>query len=130
MPASGETSEDISRASVVLQENIILGGDLNVITVNKEKVDSLFLALTISNGSQQKELIRRAQGKSVVHLRNSDLMKVILLFPSIVEQQAIGEFFLNIDDIIVSYKDKISEMENLKKKLLYKRGKACYCNLL
>ena len=118
VPASGETAEDISRASVVEKSGIILGGDLNIIYPDENKVDSIFLALTISNGSQQKELIKRAQGKSVVHLRNNDLEKVVLHYPSMEEQQAIGAYFSNLDNLINSYREKISQLETLKKKLL------------
>ena len=118
VPASGESAEDISRASVVEKSGIILGGDLNIIYPDENKVDSIFLALTISNGSQQKELIKRAQGKSVVHLRNNDLEKVILHYPSMEEQQAIGSYFSNLDQLIISYQDKITQLETLKKKLL------------
>ena len=118
VPASGESAEDISRASVVEKSGIILGGDLNIIYPDGKKVDSIFLALTISNGSQQKELIKRAQGKSVVHLRNNDLEKVILHYPSMEEQQAISAYFSNLDQLITSYQDKITQLETLKKKLL------------
>jgi len=118
VPASGETAEDISRASVVEKSGIILGGDLNIIYPDENKVDSIFLALTISNGSQQKELIKRAQGKSVVHLRNNDLEKVVLHYPSMEEQCAISVYFSNLDNLIVAHQDKISQLETLKKKLL------------
>ena len=118
VPASGETAEDISRASVVEKSGIILGGDLNIIYPDENKVDSIFLALTISNGSQQKELIKRAQGKSVVHLRNNDLEKVVLHYPSMEEQRAIGSYFSNLDNLINSHQEKISQLETLKKKLL------------
>ena len=118
VPASGESAEDISRASVVEKSGVILGGDLNIIYPDENKVDSIFLALTISNGSQQKELIKRAQGKSVVHLRNNDLEKVVLHYPSMEEQQAIGAYFSNLDNLINSYQEKISQLETLKKKLL------------
>mgnify|MGYP001732573283 FL=1 len=118
VPASGESAEDISRASVVEKSGVILGGDLNIIYPDENKVDSIFLALTISNGSQQKELIKRAQGKSVVHLRNNDLEKVVLHYPSMEEQQAIGSYFSNLDQIITSYQEKITQLETLKKKLL------------
>ena len=118
VPASGESAEDISRASVVEKSDVILGGDLNIIYPDENKVDSIFLALTISNGSQQKELIKRAQGKSVVHLRNNDLEKVVLHYPSMEEQRAIGSYFSNFDNIINSYQEKISQLETLKKKLL------------
>ena len=118
VPASGESAEDISRASVVDKSGVILGGDLNIIYPDENKVDSIFLALTISNGSQQKELIKRAQGKSVVHLRNNDLEKVVLHYPSMEEQQAIGSYFSNLDQLITSYQEKITQLETLKKKLL------------
>ena len=118
VPASGESAEDISRASVVEKSGVILGGDLNIIYPDENKVDSIFLALTISNGSQQKELIKRAQGKSVVHLRNNDLEKVVLHYPSMEEQRAIGSYFANLDNLITSYQEKISQLETLKTKLL------------
>ena len=57
---------------------IILGGDLNIVKFNTE-IDTSFIALTISNDRQQKELSKKAQGKSVVHLRNSDLKEVYLV---------------------------------------------------
>ena len=50
IPASGETAEDISVASVVGKSGILLGGDLNIITPPSE-IDSAFLALSISNGN-------------------------------------------------------------------------------
>ena len=118
VPASGESAEDISRASVIKKSGVIIGGDLNIIYPDENKVDSIFLALTISNGSQQKELIKRAKGKSVVHLRNNDLEKVVLHYPSIEEQRAIGTYFSNLDNLINSYQEKISHLETLKKKLL------------
>lgn len=118
VPASGESAKDISRASVVEKSGIILGGDLNIIYPDENKVDSIFLALTISNGSQQKELIKRAQGKSVVHLRNNDLEKVVLHYPSMEEQQAIGSYFSILDNLITTHQEKISQLETLKKKLL------------
>lgn len=118
VPASGESAEDISRASVIEKSGVIIGGDLNIIYPNENKVNSIFLALTISNGSQQKELIKRAQGKSVVHLRNNDLEKVVLHYPSMEEQRAIGLYFSNLDNLINSHQEKISQLETLKKKLL------------
>ena len=58
VPASGETAEDIARASFVQISGILLGGDLNVIKPNS-LINPIFLALTISNGNQKKELSKR-----------------------------------------------------------------------
>ncbi|WP_406895395.1 restriction endonuclease subunit S [Bacillus cereus] len=119
VPASGETSEDISRASVVSKSGVILGGDLNIVKP-KNEIDSTFLALTISNGKQQKELSKRAQGKSVVHLHNSDLKEVNLLFPEKEEQTKIGGFFKKLDDTIALYQCELEKFVELKKAMLKK----------
>ena len=99
VPASGESAEDISRASAILKKGIILGGDLNIIHPLPD-LNAIFLAITISNGTQKRELSRRAQGKSVVHLRNQDLKQVNLLYPNLEEQQKIGSFFKHLDELI------------------------------
>ena len=117
VPASGETAEDISRASVVKNQGIIIGGDLNVIKAN-HLLDPTFLALTISNGGQQKELSKRAQGKSVVHLHNSDLQEVNLTFPLLNEQKEISTLFEKMDNIITLHQRKLEHLQIQKKSLL------------
>lgn len=119
VPASGETAEDISRASVVKNQGIIIGGDLNVIKVN-HLLDPTFLALTISNGEQQKELSKRAQGKSVVHLHNSDLQEVNLTFPLLNEQKEISSLFEKMDSVITLHQCKLEKLKLTKKALLQK----------
>lgn len=119
VPASGETAEDISRASYVAKSGILLGGDLNVITPD-EYINPVFLALTISNGEQQKELSKRAQGKSIVHIHNSDLEKVMLLYPSYEEQEKIGQYFENLDILITLHQRKCETLKKLKKSMLQK----------
>ncbi len=119
VPSSGESSEDISRASVIKNPGVIIGGDLNIIRTNK-KIDSVFLALTISNGNQKKELVRRAQGKSVVHLHNSDLSQVKLTHPNIQEQQKIGEFFKQLDDRIALQQRHVEQLKQSKQGFLQK----------
>ncbi|MGG3132242.1 restriction endonuclease subunit S [Bacillus pumilus] len=119
VPASGESAEDISRASVIGKPGLILGGDLNIIKP-KQEVNSTFLALTISNGTQQKEMSKRAQGKSVVHLHNSDLKEINLLYPKLEEQQQIGTFFTNIDNLLTLHQRELELLKNTKKRLLQK----------
>jgi len=117
MPASGETAEDIVRASAVYQRGVILGGDLNVIMPNKE-ISSTFLALTLTNGKNRQELAKKAQGKSVVHLRNDDLKSCKILFPSLAEQTQIGNFFRQLDETIALQSAEVEKLNQLKKGLL------------
>lgn len=119
VPASGESAEDISRASVVAESGVTLGGDLNIINTNTE-LDPTFLALTISNGSQQKEMSKRAQGKSIVHLHNSDLKEIRLLYPPVEEQEKIGSFFQLLDNTITLHQRKLDYLKEMKKGLLQK----------
>ncbi|EGO8125336.1 restriction endonuclease subunit S [Enterococcus faecalis] len=117
VPSSGESAEDISRASVVDVAGVVLGGDLNIIKTNSE-LNPTFLALTISNGSQQKEMSKRAQGKSIVHLHNSDLKEINLLYPKIEEQIYIGLFFKKLEDTINLHQRELDQLKELKKAYL------------
>ncbi len=119
VPASGETADDISRASAILQSGVLLGGDLNIVYPS-DKLDSIFLALTISNGKPQKDLSRKAQGKSVVHVRNNDLKKVDITYPNINEQTKIGNYFQQLDNLINQHQQKHNKLLNVKKAMLDK----------
>lgn len=120
VPGSGETAMDISRASNVKISGVVLGGDINIIKPNLKSLDSTFLAYTISNGKQQKELTKRAQGKSVVHLHNSDLKKVVLNVPSKAEQIKIATLLQKIESAIASNQRKLDQLKEVKKLLMQK----------
>ncbi len=105
IPASGETAKDIARASAVENSGILLGGDLNIIEP-EECVNSSFLALSISNGDAQKELSKKAQGKSVVHVRNDEIKRLAISFPNRVEQDKIEGYFTNLDHLITLHQRK------------------------
>ncbi len=119
VPSSGETSEDIARASAVASSGILLGGDLNIIYPT-DCINPVYLALILSHGKTYKELITKAQGKSVVHLRNSDLEEVVISFPSPQEQTQIGDYFQNIDQLINQQQQKQDKLLVLKKAMLAK----------
>ena len=119
MPASGETAEDISIASVVVKPGILLGGDLNIVSPTAE-YDSAFLALTISSGATHKYLSSLAQGKSVVHLHNADIQSVSAKFPTKREQEKIHLLFGKIDTLITLHQRKYDKLTNVKKSMLEK----------
>ena len=54
-------------------------------------------------------------GKSISF---KDFSSLKFVFPEFKEQQAIGSYFSNLDKLINSYQEKISQLETLKKKLL------------
>ena len=105
VPASGETAEDIARAATVNKSGVILGGDLNVVSPN-EDINSAFLAISISHGNSQRELAKKAQGKSVVHIHNEEIKNLVVPFPANAEQNKIVEYFSNLDHLITLHQRK------------------------
>lgn len=47
-----------------------------------------------------------------------DFLSMPVRIPSLAEQQALGGYFSNLDQLITSYRGKITQLETLKKKLL------------
>lgn len=82
------------------------------------KLDAYFLLVVLS-GEVVKDYIRK--NPTVGAQPNLSLEQVSSLkiqAPSIEEQQAIGAYFSNLDNLINSHQEKISQLEDLKKKLL------------
>ncbi len=119
VPASGETAEDIARASAVEKSGVLLGGDLNILRPF-DFINPLFLALAISNGGPQKELAKKAQGKSVVHIHNTDIQEVTITYPSKTEQDRIVSVFRQLDNLITLHQRELEKLQNIKKSLLEK----------
>ena len=65
----------------------------------------------------QKE-VTQLQGTSIKGITKVELLSKKVLIPSFSEQQAIGAYFSNLDNLIAVYQEKISQLETLKKKLL------------
>ena len=70
-----------------------------------------------------KEFIKRLEtvtygirdGKSISF---KDFSSLKFVFPNLEEQQAIGSYFSNLDNLISAHQERISQLETLKKKLL------------
>ena len=109
----------IARAATVDKSGVILGGDLNVVSPN-EDINSAFLAISISHGNSKRELAKKAQGKSVVHIHNEEIKNLVVPFPAKAEQNKIVEYFSNLDDLITLHQRKLEKLQNMKKSCLQK----------
>ena len=120
IPCSGETAVDIATARCVPFDNILLGGDLNVISLHK--YDGAFMSYQL-NGKRKYDIARVAQGVSVVHLYGEHLKAIKTYNPSLPEQQKIAELLSLIDERIATQTKIIEKYESLIKgisnKLLY-----------
>ena len=61
---------------------------------------------------------RFSTGSTFESISSNDIKEAIIQIPTLKEQQAIGTYFSNLDDLINSQQEKISQLETLKKKLL------------
>ena len=59
-----------------------------------------------------------ARMDGLLNISFEDFMNIAIIIPTIEEQQAIGTYFSNLDNLITVHQEKISQLETLKKKLL------------
>ena len=104
-------------ASCVQQNDILLGGDLNVFRPNK--ANGIFISYQL-NSAQRREIAKIAQGASVVHVYNEQLKKVKVKLPSLQEQERIANFLTKVDKIIEKQEEKVKNLENYKKGMMQK----------
>lgn len=84
----------------------------------KEKFDSKFIFQnTLTNRfTQYVKVISQRSGQPGVN--GKEYGEYELFLPKYREQQAVGAYFSNLDNLINSHQEKISQLETLKKKLL------------
>lgn len=128
IPGSGEDPIDIAVARAIYQNDIILGGDLNILRP-KSNVSAAFLSYQL-NGVRRYDIAKKAQGKSIVHLHNSDLKEVLVSIPTYDEQLHIVKLLTKIDEMIETQSKIIKKYESLIKsieeKILWKGNDSSY----
>lgn len=116
IPASGETQIDIATASCVAKENVILGGDLNILSHNES---GEWLAYYLSS-AKKLEIAQLAQGNSVVHLYSSQLKELKVNRPSKEEQTKIATFLSAVDEKIAQLSQKLHLLGQYKQGMMQK----------
>ena len=111
IPCSGETAIDISTARCVPFNNILLGGDLNIIRLKND--DGGFFAYQL-NGVRKTDIARVAQGVSVVHLYGEHLKQITVYHPAIEEQKKITRLLSLIDERIATQNKIIEDLKLLR----------------
>lgn len=117
IPSSGENPIDISTSSCIQIDNVLLGGDINIL--RPISCDGRFLSYLINN-NKKTEIAKLAQGHSVVHLYNDNLKQVSINIPSIQEQKRISDTLELLDKKIELQSKKIEDLKLFKKGLIQK----------
>ncbi len=118
IPTSGETAEEISTATCVMAQNVILAGDLNI--YRSDIVDGRIMSYILNHQAKWK-IAKLAQGKSVVHIQAAQISNVAIKYPpSTVEQQKIASLFTELDTLIQSAEKELEGYRELKQGMLQK----------
>ena len=84
--------------------------------VTKKGIDIYFLFSYSSEITRY--ALKHSAGSTFLEISGKELGKMDIIIPSYDEQKAIGAYFSNLDNLINSHQEKISQLETLKKKLL------------
>ena len=108
---------EVAVIATALSEKIVAG--LHTIAVRPYSIfDSIFLYYMFKTQTFRKYGYKVGTGMKVFGISPSNLMKYEFYYPDKKEQQVIGAYFSNLDNLINSHQEKISQLEILKKKLL------------
>lgn len=125
MPGSTTTkAEDLAIASVIFEENVLLGGDINILRKKENLYDPTFLAYYLTH-YKKKEIGSFGQGITIIHLYGRDIKKLGLILPPLSEQKKIAEILTTVDLEIEKTDEIILQTEKLKNGLtqkLFTRG--------
>ena len=122
IPCSGETAIDIAVARCIPFDNILLGGDLNVIRLHKG--DGAFMAYQL-NGKRKIDIAKLAQGVSVVHLYGENLKTIKTYNPCLQEQQKIVRLLSILDERISTQNKIIEDLRLLRDAIMVEHYRKC-----
>lgn len=108
---------DLAIASTVLEDNILLGGDINIIRPKNTSINSIFLSYYITEVVKQK-ISELTQGITIIHLYGKDLKTLEVALPERVEQDAIVEVLSDIEDEIYGLEEKMRKYSLLKQGMM------------
>ena len=109
---------DLVTASVVCENNIKLGGDINILRKKKE-INPIYVA-TFIKYYMKREILRLTQGSTIIHLYGNDLKNLEIKLPPLDIQNNISKFikFYNTKENLCD--KEINKVKEFKKGLLQK----------
>ena len=118
IPASTTTTGiDLANATAILEDNILLGGDINILRP-KKSIDAIFMAHLLTH-TKKFEIARKGQGITIIHVYGKDLASLDVSIPSnLKEQQKIATVLTNADKEIELLGQQLADLQQEKKALM------------
>jgi type I restriction enzyme, S subunit len=116
MPSSDVTPNGLAKASAIMLDNVVLGGDMNVLRPRKP-INSIFISYLVNHS--KKEIIKLVSGTTVKHIYPSQIITCQLpLVNNKKEQQKIASCLSSLDEVIDAHSQKLDVLKDHKKGLM------------
>lgn len=115
MPSSDVTPNGLAKASALMVDDVVLGGDMNILRP-KGLISSIFFSYLIN--FYKEKIISQVTGTTIKHIYMRNIENLEYIIPSIKEQTKIANFLSSIDDKIESVAQQIEQAKLWKKGLL------------
>ena len=118
---SSETPEEVGMSSVLLEncENTYLNSFCFGYRPT-EKFDNKYLAYMLRSSEVRNKIVFLAQGISRYNISKNRMMEIEIPIPCLAEQEAIGTYFRNLDNLITLHQRKCESLKKVKKSMLQK----------
>lgn len=116
MPTSDVTPNGLAKASCLLLDGVILGGDTLVIRPERSLIDGSFLAAQIRYREEQ--ILKLVTGSTVFHLYAADMRKFEFPVPLKTEQIAITEVLADMDAELAALEAQRDKARAVKKGMM------------
>lgn len=118
IPCSTTTvGKDLAKACVINEDDVLLGGDINIIRV-KNNISPLFIAYLFSN-ILYKEVEKVAQGTTIIHLHGKNIAKIPIFIPSeYEEQEELVKILIKMDEELNLLNKKLEKYKQIKEGMM------------
>jgi type I restriction enzyme S subunit len=116
MPSSDVTPTGLVKASAIMLDNVILGGDMNILRPQTD-INSIFFSYLLNRS--KREIIKLVSGTTVKHIYPSQIITCRLpIIKNFDEQQKIAACLSSLDELIEAESQKLELYQQHKKGLL------------
>lgn len=116
MPSSDVTPNGLVKASAIMLDDIVLGGDMNILRP-KVEFNSIFLSYLLNYSKE--EIIKLVSGTTVKHIYPSQIINCQLPITNFLpEQQKIANCLSSLDEVITAHTNKLETLKTYKKGLM------------
>ena len=120
LPGSTTTKGiDLAKATTLLENGVLLGGDINILRAKNTIYDSAFLSYCLTH-SKKREIAGFTQGITIIHLYGKDLKLLEISLPRVAQQKKISHILHTAQKEIDLLK-KIMEKYHIQKKGLIQK---------